>query len=387
MWLSFLRYFFHYLTNAKTRLRLLYIAIIGLILSSFSLLVLQATMGGLQNGLITRSKKILGNAYINLRELDQGEAEKVFTYLRDLNLETYPEYVAELLVKNNNILMPVIVHGIDFKYGKPAFLETTDKFILGDDLSYRLKANAFTPLNVITPVETDSLLGDVPRFVITEGNEVFHSNVPEVDSYHAYTKIELVQNLVRSKRWNTLRIYTPYDFTKLKDELTELINKDVDLIAWEQENKSLMWALNLESKVMVFLFICMNLLVAISITSGFLILFDKVKIDLISFWLLGSTKKQLINASTIFIHLMSFLSSFLGIGLALLFLHFLDVYAPEIMPDIFVDRRIPVLISLKMVLISLIIPYLISVVFALFALKNFENEQKSFVTLIRSVGR
>ena len=67
MYYSFIRYFFSYIVHAKTRQRLLFIAVFGLFLSSLSLLIIQSTMNGLQRNLVTRSKSILGDHLFELK--------------------------------------------------------------------------------------------------------------------------------------------------------------------------------------------------------------------------------------------------------------------------------------------------------------------------------
>ena len=68
----FFNYFFHYVLKAKTRQRLLFIAVVGLFLSAFSLLVIQGIMGGLQKGLIARSKNVHGSHLIVFQEIKFG---------------------------------------------------------------------------------------------------------------------------------------------------------------------------------------------------------------------------------------------------------------------------------------------------------------------------
>ena len=60
------KYFFFYIFKSKTRQKLLLLSIIGLVLSSFSLVIIQGVMGGLQKGLITKSKDVVGHGIIQL---------------------------------------------------------------------------------------------------------------------------------------------------------------------------------------------------------------------------------------------------------------------------------------------------------------------------------
>jgi len=198
----------------------------------------------------------------------------------------------------------------------------------------------------------------------------------------------LVQNLVRKRNFNRIIFFDEDSLNFASDLLkTSTFNDPIyKIYTWEQKNKTLVWALKLETNVMLFLFIGMSFLVAICITSGFMIFFDKIKTDLISFWILGKSQKEVLNLSYVFTHMISFLFCSLGVMLGLGFLYFLKSNTISFMPDFFVERNIPVKIDTLKVLISFIIPYLISVVFSYFSFSLFKKDTSSFVKIIRNVG-
>ena len=82
---------------------------------------------------------------------------------------------------------------------------------------------------------------------------------------------------------------------------------------------------------------------------------------------------------------MSFVSIVSGLLGGLVFLWFFDHYAPEIMPDVFVDRKIPILITFKGLLIAFSVPYFISSLFVTFALSQFKREH-NLLDHVRSIS-
>ena len=381
----FVTYFFKYIFFAKTRQRLLVLALAGLFISSFSLLVLQSTMGGLQNSLKGRSKSILGHGKIFFTPKDQSFIDELLIDLKSFGIEGIPVFEQELLVRNGNYISPVRVFGFDQKYVLPTFL-AQNEFItyLGRDLAIKLKIFEGENVQLISPSHTDPLLGDIPRQVTTSIDQLMTTDLPEVDLFSMWTRIEVLQNLIRAKNYNRILIFQEIPVKKLKSFFNSKFGNTVQLKTWEDQHSTLVWALALENFVMIFLFSCMTLLVSMSITSGFLIFFNKVRTDFITFWVLGSSKKSINKMSNLFLHLLSITVTSFGIFCAFIFLTLLDQYGGDIMPDVFVDRKIPVLISMRGLLFSFLVPYLIAVVFGHISMKIFARDQNSFVTDLRS---
>jgi lipoprotein-releasing system permease protein len=385
---AFLRYFFGYIIKAKTRQRLLFLAILGLSISSFALLVLQSTMGGLQHKLINRSKAVTGSAELVLHKKDKSFMQEVKGHLEARGLKNIvPNYEIELMVKFGQFLSPVIVHGVDPKGYLPDFLKGRDfkEMVMPRDLARKVEVIQGDQVRLISPGHVDDLMRDVPRMASFTVDTLFSTNVTEVDAFHLWCDIFPVQNLIRKLHWNRLTLYQNFDPDELREGLNKKFGEDVTLKTWEQKNSTLVWALGLESTVMVFLFIAMTLLVGLCITSALMIFFGKIKTDLSSFWILGSSKDQLIRSSGSFLLLMGLLSVCLGLGLGLLLLGILDQGQWQIMPDVFVDREIPVHITVRGVLLSFFIPLGMGLAFCWPGLVHFRRET-NFLEQVRSIG-
>lgn len=373
----FLRYFVKFVMHSKTKQPLLFLATLGLVISSFALLVLQGTMGGLQTKMIERSKDINGLAIISFLNTDSSNLESVYKYLKSKKINYRSELVLELLVKSGDNYSPIIAHGVEDKTVL-TFLglgeESFDGIFLGSDLALKIGAGPEDKVNIISPAHVDPFLGNIPKMATLIMNDSFQTNVPEVDSLQGWLPILRLQALIGKRSINTIRLLSKFD----EDDISLFLQKNFDsklkLITWERANSTLVWALNLETTMMVFLFSCMCLLVSLSITSGLMLFFDKIKRDLVSFWILGKDEESIYKSLSQFLILISSASVLCGLTLGALSLFVIDFYGPNIMPAVFVDQKIPVHYNLKMFLVSGLIPFTISIVFSKFALNSFKKD-------------
>jgi lipoprotein-releasing system permease protein len=252
-------------------------------------------------------------------------------------------------------------------------------------LSRRLRVGLGEKIKLISPVHVNSLLGEVPRSVSEIVKDVIVTNVPEIDILHIWTRISLIQNLIRKKEINRIRIYDEIDVESLEKDLLVLSGGEIFLRTWEDQNETLVFALKLESVAMIFLFVAMTMLVSICITSALMIFFDKIRADLTSFWILGMSKKQINSSTFVLLNLLGLATVVFGLICGGLTLFFIDKFGIDIMPAVFVDRKIPIHITPLGVFISFIVPYLISIIFSYFSLSSFKNDI-SYLDHVRSVG-
>lgn len=392
--LPFLKYFFGYIFRSKTRQKLIFLAIIGLLLSSFSLTVIQGFMGGLQAGLTGRSKNVLGNGYIDLKNVQVTDSryESLFEELVKSKIKFFPELELELMIQNQDYVSPVILHGIDFNRNIPEFLKTkngidvdTSHIVLGSELARSLRTNYGSKVKITSPAHTDFIFEEIPRQVTSYISDFFSSELPEIDSAHGWVRIGFLQNLVKAREVNKIRFYGDYS-EKIQTILSQKKYKDFQYISWEKEHSTLVWALNLETRVMIFIFASMSVLIGICITSGFLIFYNKIKLDLASFWILGLEKKKIFALIYMLGQILAISFCSLGIVLGLSFLLLVDQNQIMIMPEQFVERNIPVQFDFFKVFLAFIIPYAVASLFTHFTFKIFKKDNFSFLTQIRKLS-
>lgn len=383
----FLRYFFGYLFHAKTRQRLLFIAIFGLVISSLALLVLQSTMGGLQGKLMERSKNVQGHGVISFSDTEEKKLNGLLKKLEDVGAKPIGELEVELLVKYGQYYAPMIVHGVNPQGQLPDFLEDRvyEDLVLPRSLSYKINATVGDLVRLLSPGHLDHLLGGVPRLASLYVDYLISTDVPEIDDFHGWAKLLRVQALVGKRVLNKVRLYNPIEKDKALAIMKAYGPEGSRYQSWEDVHSTLVWALSLETAVMVFLFSAMTLLVSLAITSGLLIFFSKIKGDLASFWVMGTSEKSLLSSSKVFLFLLTLFSVGLGLGLGFAFLFVLDHFGPNVMPDVFVDRKIPVKLTLTATSLSFFIPMGICLFFSWQSLKAFKRDV-NYLTYIRSLG-
>jgi lipoprotein-releasing system permease protein len=343
-------------------------------------------MGGLQNGLIKRNKNVMGYGQFNLSHISYNNSLGLIKELKEKHKNFTIEYEIEVMVKHENYINGVVLHGIDYDHFVPDFLKGKDKseVILGSELARQLKGFYGSTLLFTSPAHTTFMLREIPRQGSSRISDFYSSELPEIDGVRGWVRLSFIQNLIGKRKVNTLRF-----FEKIPPKIiTNLINKNPGLkyTSWEEKNSTLVWALNLETKVMLFLFVGMSLLIGICITIGFLIFYNKIKVDLASFWILGLSKDSLLNLIFYFGQIITIGFTALGTGLGILFLHLLKSNKFILMPEHFVERNIPVNLEVFHIFLSFIVPYSVACLFSYYTFRGFKKNNYSFISLIRKVG-
>jgi len=386
---SFLGYFYKYLFHSKTRQKLIFLAVFGLFLSSMALIVIQGVMNGLQGEMIKRSKKAEGSYILRFLDYEESDIDSLMEELKSRDIFFTKEIELELLGRHDGYIAPIVLRGIDFKTSTPKFLEDLSYggVVLGEDLSFRLKSTLLSSVTFFSPAHVDLFFGEVPRVSSEDVSDIARTNVQEVDSTTAWVRSSFIHNLIRERSYNLIRIYDDYPKAEIISILDKTgLDKSINLMSWEDSNPELLWAFNLESVVMLVLFVCMCFLVSITIVAGNLIFFNKIKFDLISFWILGLSKKTISFLMFLYFQVKALITCLAGLLVGGLVLYLLKLYAPDIMPNVFLERSLPVNVTTYHILVAFFVPYSVASLFSLYALITFNKENSSYIELIRKVG-
>lgn len=387
MFVSFFKFFLSYLFKAKTRQRLLIMALASLVISSFCLLSVQSVLKGLQSNRIERGKLTLGRFII---DYDQGEksVEETQEFLNSKDLEYGFEYELEGLIRLEGYLAPVIFHGVlDSVSNKlPKALNrwpTRNEILLSPYLARKIYAGIDDKIMLVSPAHTDTFFGELPRFKTLMIQGFTDSMDPDIDEIHAWGHAYTAFSIVKTRKYNKIRIYSELS-PLLLNEVKSFFGSGV--YSWEELNQNLVYALALENNVVLFLFLATILLVTFSIISGLSIFYARVRNDFASFWILGMSMNQIKKYGGLNIAIITIIAIIFGNLLSFVTLKLFASFSPVIMPAMFVDRSLPVRFELSSFFFSFIIPTFITVVFTLFSNWRFFKDNGSFIGFVKKVG-
>ena len=385
MFISFFKFFISYLFKAKTRQRLLIMALSSLIISSFSLLAVQSVLKGLQNNRIDRGKMTLGHFVVNVDEKSSNEA---LEYVKSENIPYSLEYELEGLLRLEGYLAPVIFHGVSGEFGNtlPAAIESwpeRDELLLSPYLARKVYSALEDKVQLISPAHTDLFFGDLPRFKTLQINRFTDSKDPDIDEVHAWGHVYSAFSILKKKKFNKLRIFSTLTEKQLSDLETRFSGK-VD--SWEKLNSNLVYALKLENNVVLFLFLATILLVTFSIISGLSIFYARVRNDFASFWILGMSISAIKRYGGANISIITIIAIAIGNALSFIVLSLLTKFSPVIMPAMFVDRSLPVKFEASSFIYSFVIPAVITLVFTAFSNWRFFKDNSNFIGFVKKVG-
>lgn len=367
-------------------------AMSGLLVSSICLVLVQAILTGLQGNRVERSKEIEGSYYLSYKAdvaYHEEEAKKLLNFLIDEKVSHIPEHKIEGLLKNGNYISPVILHGIDPTHHQLEFLEKRSlagNLFFSIYIAQKSKALSGDEVQFLSPSHTDSFFGDLPRYKTLTVSKIVDTKDPEIDEFHAWTDLRSVQSLIREKRINGVAIYSQLTQSQL-DEIKDKFSNIVELSSWEERHKNLVYALSLENNIILFLFSATVVLVGLCIVSGLSIFFNRLKKDFVSFWILGMSIDKIRRIGIWNVTLITVVTLIIGNVFGVLLCIFLKDFSPTVMPEMFVERSLPIKLSFSSFYYSLLLPLFLAVSFTYFSGMKFINSKADFLNSLRSVGK
>ena len=73
----------------------------------------------------------------------------------------------------------------------------------------------------------------------------------------------------------------------------------------------------------------------------------------------------------------------MGLVFAFIFLELFDSYGPQVLPEVFVDRKIPIKVNFRALILSFIVPALMSLIFS-FLTFRVNIKDNNYIELLRS---
>ena len=287
------------------------IALLGIIIGLFSLLVVSSVMNGLSNDMAERIISTKGEIRI-IRE-DYSPFLETDGFIDSL-VNNYPQIIEggpvnrdDLLIRRRHQTAYTETFGIDFnkhskisnifsmiKIGNPD--ESTFKnngIIIGLDIAFNLVATIGDTIEVISPaVMTPSPLGLIPkteRFTIVG---IFSTGFPEFDRLYCFIDIEKSKEFKRHNGADYIELKTNIRNFKYQ-KITQQIEKDLLGIKaehWEIFHKTLFQAIKVEQIAMFAVMTIIIVLASFNIKGNFIRTITEKKAEIATLKTLGMDK-------------------------------------------------------------------------------------------------
>jgi lipoprotein-releasing system permease protein len=261
--------------------------------------------------------------------------------------------------------------------------ETLDLFsnnkgiLVGEKLRKKLNIKVGDRLNILSPDNVETILGNFPRSASFEIIGFFSIGMYEYDSSLIYFPIELIKKFLNSKNEiDFLELYVD-DFDRIsfyKKEIKSITPSFLRVIDWRELNPSLFNALEVERNVMFLILFLIILVAAFNLVSSMIILVSTKSRDIGVLRTLGVGKNQLLKIFIINGFFIGLCGTILGFILGIIFcLNINDVKQmleyllnfELFSEEIYFFTKLPVIIDLvqisKILMISLFLSFVATI--------------------------
>ena len=288
-------------------------SLLGICLGVAALIIVMSVMNGFRHELITR---ILGfNGHVTVLGtggLNIGNYEELAIRLSEIDgvVMATPMIQGQVLATSPNAQTGAVVRGLtpeDFKQqtliadsvkiGSIDDFGTRPGVIVGAQLLHRLGLNYGDNITLISPKGVPTAFGTVPRSVAYPVIGVFEVGMYEFDSSVVFMPLDQAQVYFRLEDAVTqveLNIGTPNSPFAVRREAQEVANPFY-VVDWQQTNRHLYGALQVERNVMFLILTLIILVAAFNIISSLIMLVKDKNADIAIMRTMGATRGALLR--------------------------------------------------------------------------------------------
>jgi len=291
-----------------------FISFAGIALGVATLIIVMSVMNGFREEL---TSKILGvNGHLKIQPLNGLEIKNVVALESRIEkkintIKTHKVLIGQGLLNYSTYSTGVIMKGVESQYFQDRKIfnqsldsETLELFsnnegiLVGEKLRKKLNIKVGDRLNILSPDNVETILGNFPRSASFKIIGFFSIGMYEYDSSLIYFPIGLIKKFLNSKNEiDFLELYVD-DFDRIsfyKKEIKSIIPSFLRVIDWRELNPSLFNALEVERNVMFLILFLIILVAAFNLVSSMIILVSTKSRDIGVLRTLGVSKNQLLK--------------------------------------------------------------------------------------------
>ena len=349
----FFSFFFKYLFSARTGSVIRSVCIIcicSLAVSIAGLLIVISVMSGF--GMSIRDRLLQEEPHLVVSTQKISSLKKTLSKYRlnnHINIVRPFETQDVILKTASGEFSGAVAKGYTRRYFDSANLKSSVH--LGMELASQLDLYEGDSI-FITPAETLLL----PPTEVTAPDKVMISSliIPSHESINNKTILYQIGSIPSLKENSSLEKGVEI-FLKKPDQyyrVQKIIEKaGYTVTSWSERNSALFFALKVEKGIMIIFLSLASLIASFSIASMLQLLIRQKRKDIEILMVMGHPNSKVKNLFTLIAFSMSFIGVFIGSILGYIICLFLKYTSIDLLPDIYIDRKIPVEISMDFFLI------------------------------------
>ena len=360
-----------------------WIAIIGMAIGCFSLIISIAVLNGFE---LQVADKIIGfEGDLRISKIKPGMDQDVFNYLKsDKNIsliEPFMERKGVVLTINNDVRMvsfkavsfEKIIKFYNLDLDSIILNENTPQILLGTLLAERLQVEVGDNIKIMSPTDSPIQIG-LPRILNAEVAGIFQIDVLDYDDRIAFIPIKYGKQLFLRKKsvdgYDT-RLVDVNHIDMVKEELRLQFGSNARIESWEDLHQGLFNAMRMERIGAIFVLSLIVLVAAFNLTSTLvLVTYQKIR-EIGILRTLGASAKMI---KTIIIKqgiIIGGVGAVVGLSLSIGIVTLQNYYGFLPLPqDIYAFNKLPMVLSVWDIILVPLIAFLLIILSSYIAAKR-----------------